>query len=172
MNMKARIILIVTFLLTAFSVQPLEAQRTLPWQSKPSFKKESGGAFWQSPSVGLTEAQEKELESLQQAFMAETMPLRRELMSLRIELRYLIREQNAPSKALLERQRKISELQGKLESLSLSYQIKARSIFTKEQLEQLPEDRWLGMGTGFGTDMGIGAFCSEKGRRPFERIIH
>jgi hypothetical protein len=153
MNMKARNILIVTLLLTVFSVQPLEAQRTIPWQSKPSFKKESGGAFWQSPSFGLTEAQGKELESLQQAFIAKAMPLRRELMSLRFELRYLIRDQNVPSKTLLERQRKISELQGKLEALSLSYQIKARSIFTKEQLEQLPEDCSLGIEPGFG--MGI-----------------
>ena len=151
--MKARDILIVTLLLAAFSVQPLEAQRTIPWQSKPSFKKERGGAFWQSPSIGLTEAQEKELESLQQAFMAEAMPLRRELMSLRIELRHLIWDQNVPSKTLLERQRKISELQGKLESLSLSYQIKARSIFTKEQLEQFPQDCSLGIEPGFG--MGI-----------------
>jgi len=119
----------------------------------PSLKKESRGAFWQSPSIGLTEAQGKELENLQQAFIAEAMPLRSELISLRFELRHLIRDQNVPSKTLLERQRKISELQGKLESLSLSYQIKARSIFTKEQLEQFPQDCSLGIEPGFG--MGI-----------------
>jgi hypothetical protein len=164
MNMKARNILIVTLLLTAFSVQPLEAQRTIPWQSKPSFKKESGGAFWQSPSFGLTKAQGKELENLQQAFIAEAMPLRSELISLRFELRHLIRDQNVPWKTLLERQRKISELQGKLEALSLSYQIKARSIFTKEQLEQLPTDFSMGMelGSGMGISVGRGA---RKGLR-------
>jgi Spy/CpxP family protein refolding chaperone len=156
MNMKGRNILIVTLLLTAFSVQPLEAQRTFPLQNKASLKTEGHGAFWQSPSIGLTETQGKELETLQQAFIAEAMPLRRELMSLRFELRHLIRDRNVPSKTLLERQRKISELQGKLESLSLSYQIKARSIFTKEQLEQLPQDCSLGMEAGFGMWMGIG----------------
>lgn len=148
--------ILILFLFAILSAQPSEAQRTISWQSNPSFKKESGGTFWQSPSFGLTEAQGKELERLQQAFIAETMPLRRELMSLRFELRHLIRDQNIPSKTLLERQRKISELQGKLENLSLSYQIKARSIFTKEQLEQLPQDCSLGMETGFGMWMGIG----------------
>jgi hypothetical protein len=59
---------------------------------------------------------------------------------------------------LLERQRKISELRGKLESLSLSYQIKVRSVLTKEQLQQLPQDFPFGTETGFGmgTDIGRG----------------
>ena len=69
-----------------------------------------------------------------------------------------------PSNALLERQRKISELQGKLESLSLSYQIKARSIFTKEQLEQLPQDCSLGMEAEFGMGISVGR-GARKGLR-------
>jgi YesN/AraC family two-component response regulator len=146
---------IILFILIIFGVQPSQAQRTNPWESNPSSKRESRGAFWQYPSFGLTEAQGKELERLQQGFVAEAIPLRRELMSLRFELRHLIRDQNVPSKTLLERQRKISELQAKLEGLSLSYQIKARSIFTKEQLEQLPQDCSLGMEVGFGMGTGI-----------------
>jgi len=148
--MKARNILIVFLLITAFSVQPLEAQRTFPSQNMPSLKKESRGAFWQSSSIGLTEAQGKELESLQQAFIAEAMPLRRELMSLRFELRYLIRDPNVGPEILLDRQRKISKVQTKLDSLSLSYLVKARSVFTKDQLEQLPSDCSLGIEVGFG----------------------
>src|SRR4030043_80300 len=154
--MKARNILIVFLLITAFSVQPLEAQRTFPSQNMPSLKKESRGAFWQSSSLGLTEAQGKELGSLQQVFIAEAMPLRGELMSLRFELRHFIRDQNVLLKTLLEHQKKISEIHGKLESLSLSYQIKARSIFTKEQLAQLPHDCSLGIEAGFGMGMGMG----------------
>ena len=131
----------------------------------PSLKKEGLGACWQSSPLRLTQDQIKALENLQYAFIAEAMPLRRELMALRFEWRYLIRDQNVPSKTLLERQRRISELQGKLEALSLSYQIKARSIFTKEQLEQLPQDCLSGMSTG--RQMGImGAGTgSRKGTR-------
>jgi Spy/CpxP family protein refolding chaperone len=155
---------IVTILIafTLINIKVSEAQRTLPLQNKAGLKTEGRGAFWRSPSIGLTEAQEKELEDLQQAFIAEAMPLRRELMSLRFELRHLIRDQNVPSKTLFEQQRKISELQGKLESLSLSYQIKARSILTKEQLEQFPQDCSLGMEAGFGMGIGMGI---RKGSR-------
>jgi hypothetical protein len=148
--MKTRNILIVFLLITAFSVQPLEAQRTFPSQNMPSLKKESREVFWQSSSIGLTEAQGKELESLQQAFIADTMPLRRELMSLRFELRHLIRDPNVGPEILLDRQRKISKVQTKLDGLSLSYLVKARSVFTKDQLEQLPSDCLLGIEVGFG----------------------
>ena len=75
-------------------------------------------------------------------------------MSLRFELRHLIRDQNVPSKILLERQRKISELQAKLDNLAVSYQMEVRSILTKEQLERLPEDCLLGIESGFGMDAG------------------
>jgi len=154
MNMKARNILIVALLLTTFWVQLSEAQRTFPSQNKASLKTEGHGVFWQSPSLGLTGVQIEELESLRQAFIAEATPQRRGLMFLRVELRYSIRDPNVPAETLYERQRKISELQGKLESLFLSYQVKARSIFTKEQVEQLPEDFLLGIEPGFGMDAG------------------
>jgi hypothetical protein len=144
--------ILIAFILINIKVS--EAQRTLPLQNKAGLKTDGRGAFWRSPSFGLTEAQAKKLEDLQQTFIAEAMPLGTELISLRFELRHLIRDQNVPPKTLLERQRKISELQGKLEILFLSYQIKARSIFTKEQLEQLPQDCSLGIEVGFG--MGTG----------------
>ena len=44
----------------------------------------------------------------------------------------------------------------KLENLSLSYQMKAKSIFTNEQLERLPWDCILDMGTGSEISVGIG----------------
>jgi hypothetical protein len=67
-------------------------------------------------------------------------------------------------KILVDWQKKISELQAKLESLSLSYQIKARSIFTKEQLEQLPQDCSLGMEAEFGMGISVGR-GARKGLR-------
>ena len=130
------------------------AQRTFSTQSRPILKMDDKGACRQSPPLGLTEHQIKALENLQQAFIAEAMPLRRELMSLRFDLRHLIRDQNVPSKTLLERQRKISELQAKLDNLAVSYQMEVRSILTKEQLERLPEDCLLGIESGFAMDAG------------------
>ena len=58
----------------------------------------------------------------------------------------------------------------KLDSLSFSYQMKARSVFTKEQLERLPEDCLPGMDKGYEMFMGIGreprgGFFSNKGSK-------
>jgi hypothetical protein len=55
---------------------------------------------------------------------------------------------NVQPQILFDQQRKISALQAKLEELSLSYQVKARSVFTKEQLERLPQ--------GWAFEMGLG----------------
>jgi hypothetical protein len=132
------------------------AQRTFSSQSRSILKTDGQGACWQSSTLGLTEHQVKTLENLQHAFMAEAIPLRKKLISLRFELRYSIRDPNVQPKILLDRQKKISELQTKLDDLSLSYQIKARSIFTKEQLERLPPSFSIGMelGSRIETDPG------------------
>ena len=113
-------------------------------------------ACWQSPDLALTEIQTKALEGLQRDYTVEAVPLRSELMSLRFELRHLIRDPNVQSRVLFDRQKKISDLQVRLDNLSLSYQIKARSILTKEQLEQLPQDCLLVVSPEYGVVIGIG----------------
>jgi len=155
---------LILFALATLSIQPLKAQPPFHPQDKPMMRMDGHGAYWKSSDLGLTEAQKKTLESLQRAYASEALPLRMELMSLRFDLRYLIQASDVQPKILLDRQKKISELQTKLDDLSLSYQIKARSIFTREQLKQLPPDFSMGMGTGFGTEIGIGR-GARKGMR-------
>jgi hypothetical protein len=92
--------------------------------------------------------------------MAEAMPMRMELLALKIDLRYLLSNPNVQPQILFDHQRKISALQARLEELSLSYQVKARSVFTKEQWERLPE--------GWAFEMGLGHEIPimDIGRRP------
>jgi hypothetical protein len=71
-------------------------------------------------------------------------------MFLKFEMHHLIRDPNVQSKILLDLQKKISEFQAELGDLWLSYQIKARSIFTKEQFAKFPQDCSLGMEVGYG----------------------
>lgn len=149
-------ILIMFLIFTVFNVQLSQSQPPFYPQNKPVWKMDNKEACWQSSDLVLTEAQTKTLEILQCAYVAEAMPLRKELMSIRFELRHLIRDPNVPSKVLFDRQKKFSELQVKLDNLSLSYQIKARSILTKEQLEQLPQDCSLGMGPEYEIRTGAG----------------
>jgi YesN/AraC family two-component response regulator len=147
---------IVLFILIIFGIQPLEAQPPFHHKDKPMLRMDGQDSYWRFSDLGLTEDQKKTLESLQRAYASEALPLRMKLMSSRFELRHLIRDPNVQSKLLFDRQKKISELQARLDDLSLSYQIKARSIFTKEQLEQLPPDFSMGMELGSGMGIGTG----------------
>ena len=147
----------ITFLLcllTLFSIQMSEAQEQFPKLNRPNLRMDSQGRCWKSSSFGLTEEQIGALESLQRAYQAEATPKYRELMTLRIELQCYVLDKNIKPQDLMERHKKLLSLQTEFESLSFSYQMKARSILTKEQLERLPQDCLLEMGIGYG--MGIG----------------
>jgi CheY-like chemotaxis protein len=146
---------LILLLLTIFYVQMSKAQPPFYPQNKPMLRPDSQGACWKSSDLVLTEEQTRALESLQRDYTAEASILRRELMSLRFELFHLIRDPNVQSNILFDRQRRISELRTKLDNLSLSNQIKARSIFTKDQLDRLPQDCLLGMDTGYEMQIGI-----------------
>jgi len=147
---------ILLFISIIFGVQPSKAQPPFHLQNRPTLRMDGPEVCWQSSGIALNETQTKALEGLRRDYAAEAMPLRRELFSLRLELRYLIRDSNVQSKTLVDRQKRISELQARLDHLSLSYQIKVRSILTKEQLEQLPQDCSLELEAGFGMGTGIG----------------
>jgi len=141
--------MLILFLFALFVIQMSVAQERSPKLDKPGLRMDSQGTCWESSSFALTEAQSKTLETLRRAYMAEAIPIRTGLFALRIELRHLLSDPNVQPQILFEQQRKISALQAKLEELSLSYQIKARLIFTKEQLERLPQGWAFEMGLGF-----------------------
>ncbi len=145
--------------LILINIKVSEAQRPFPSNTKPNLRTDSQGTCWESSTFALTEAQKKALEILRRAYMAETSPIRTGLFALRIELRHLLSDPNVQSQILFEQQKKISTLQAKLEKLSLSYQVKAKSIFTKEQLEQLPQGWTFEIGLGYEIPM------MDKGRR-------
>jgi Spy/CpxP family protein refolding chaperone len=160
MNMRAskilllRIVFALIFdLLMVFGPQQSKAQPLFYPQSKPMLRLDGQNGCWESADLGLTKVQKKALNSLQQAYALEVSPLRIKLMSLKFEMRHLIRDPNVQSKILLDLQKKISELQAELGDLWLSYQIKTRSIFTKEQFAKFPQDCSLGMEVGYG--MGV-----------------
>jgi len=147
---------LMLFLLTFSIIRISEAQEPFPKLNRPNLRMDSQGTCLEPPSLGLTEAQKNALETLRRAYMAEAIPIRTGLFALKIELRHLLSDPNVQHQILFDQQRKISALQAKLEELSLSYQIKARLVFSKEQLERLPMDWLLGMDTGYETRMGVG----------------
>jgi DNA-binding response OmpR family regulator len=147
---------LMLFLLTFCIIRISEAQEAFPKLNRPNLRMDSQGMPMKPPASDLTGDQAKALDSLRRSYMAEAMPIRTELFALRIELRHLLLDPNVRPQILFDRQRNISALQARLEELSLSYQVQAKSIFTKEQLERLPQDCFLEMGIGYGTEAGIG----------------
>ncbi len=157
------IVLIFPFLLI-FYIGYLWAKEPLYTQYRPSFRSEMRKDCSKSLAALLTEEQSKTVKDLQKTFYIEAAPIRRDLISSNIDFRQYVLNTKIDPNVLLDRQKKILELQSKLEHLSLFYQLKARSIFTNEQLDQLPWDCMLGMGTEFGINVGIGR-GSRRGYR-------
>ena len=149
-------ITLILSLLAIFIIRMSEAQEPFPKLNRPNLRMDRPGMHMPPAALDLTEEQTKTLETLRRTYMAEAMPIRTELLALKIALRSICRTRMSNHKFLFDHQRKISALQARLEELSLSYQVKARSVFTKEQWERLPQDWLLGMDTGYETRMGVG----------------
>jgi len=118
----------------------------------------SKGACRIDPSITFTEEQTKELENLQRAYLEEAKPLWGEMRDVRLELRFAVSDPQVKPQALLDKQRKFSALQARLENLLFSYQVKARAIFTKEQFERFPADCPIKIRAG----LGIGKSWGKK----------
>jgi hypothetical protein len=140
-------ITLILSLLTLFFIRMSEAQEPFPRLNRPDSRIDGQRMHMKPPELDLTEEQAKTLEKLRHTYMAEAIPIRTGLLALKIALRYLLTDPNVRPQILFDHQRKISALQARLEELSLSYQVKARSIFRKEQLERLPQ--------GWAFEMGL-----------------
>jgi Spy/CpxP family protein refolding chaperone len=155
---------LIILLLALFVIQTSQAQEAFPKMSKPDSGVDRHGARGQSASYVLTEDQKKTIETLHRNYMAESMPIRREISVLKIELRRLLSDPHVQPQILYDQQRKISTFQARLEELSLSYQIRVKSLLTKEQLEQLPQDWIIEMIPGHDMMMEVGS-PRQKGHR-------
>ena len=148
---------IIGFILLNGLIGPIaEAQQPKAPPVSPFPQTQLKGVCRKDPSIAFSEEQTKKLENLGRAYLAEAKPLWTELRDLRFEMRHEVSDAEIRSEALLKKQMKMSAIQGKLEDLRFSYLVKARAIFTKEQLERFPADCPLKMGAGYGTRKGIG----------------
>ena len=143
------VFVVISFSLGIFGVQLSTAQPPFHSRSKHMLRMDGQDFYRKFSQLGLTSAQKKTLRDLLEAYTSEALPLRIKLMSIRFELLHLIRDPSVQPKILLGKQKKISELQAELNNLFLSYLIKARSIMTREQLQQLFEDYSLLHGLDF-----------------------
>ena len=141
-----------------------EAQQPKAPPISPFSQSQLAGTCRKDPSITFSEEQTKEFENLQRAYLAEAKPPWSELRDLRLESRLAISDPQVQSQVLLDKQRRMSSIQAKPENLRFSYVIKARAVFSREQLERMPPDCPLKMGTGYGMGKGIGR-GPQKGSR-------
>ena len=146
---------VLLFLCFLLWIRPSGAQKSFTPRDKPVLGADVQGAT-QQPSLNLTEAQKKSLEELRAMYAKEAIPMRTSLLALKIELRHLLLDPSTQPQILFDQQRKVSALQAQLEELSLFYQVKARSVFTKEQLEWLPQ--------GWASELGLANETRGMGR--------
>jgi hypothetical protein len=152
-------------LLGGLMEQTAKAQHSKIPPGGPFLPVQPRGACRMDPSITFTKEQTKEFENLQGAFLKEAKPLLNELRDLRLELRFAVSDPQVPPQTLLDKQQKFSSLQARFENLLFSYQVKARAILTKEQLERMPQGCPLKMGTGYAVGKGLGR-GPRKGIRP------
>ena len=147
-------------LLNGLTGQSLEAQQPKVPMGSPSLQAPAKGTCREDPSITFTEEQTKQLENLERAFLGEVKPLWSEMRDIRLELRFSVSDPQDQSQVLLDKQRRMSSIQAKLENLKFSHLIRARTIFTKEQMERMPPDCPLEMEKGYGMRWGL-----ERGPR-------
>ncbi|MBI5967038.1 MAG: periplasmic heavy metal sensor [Deltaproteobacteria bacterium] len=119
---------------------------------------------WYAPGINLTADQTGKLNSLQQAFLNDTLPIRNELASKAMELRTLMAQPGTDAAKISAKQQEIFALQQKLQEKSLAYQSDARNILTPQQLSALPPGCGLGFAAGTGYGMGYGAGFGGYGK--------
>ncbi|MBP1713351.1 MAG: hypothetical protein H6Q42_1554 [Deltaproteobacteria bacterium] len=143
-------------LLSGLLEQTAKAQLSKIPPGGPFLPVQPKGACRMDPSITFTKEQAEKLAHLQRAYKEEAKPLWGEMRNLRIGLRFAVSDPQVPPQAFLDKQWRFSALQARLENLLFSYQVKARAILTKEQLERLPQDCPSKMGTGYAVGKGLG----------------
>ena len=118
-----------------------------------------GHGLWSA--LNLTPEQVQKVQALRESFFKETIPLRNELMSKKLELRSLWLKTNPDEEQILAKQKEINDLRAQLQEKATKNRLEMRKVLTPEQQAQLANlrgrsGRGYGRGCGFGSGPGYG----------------
>lgn len=147
-----KIIFIMVGFLVWFSASPVFAQRGETY-ARRNFPV-SDSPCWTKPYLEATPEQLKELENLHRSYYKEISALRNQYINLRYELHSLLDHLKPDAKMILEKQNQFSNIQKKIDEISIQYHLKARALFTPDQLSRLPSGCNLGVNYGQGVGWG------------------
>jgi len=130
------IIVLLSFLL----ILPISHSSAQPGGPKPA--PGAGMRPWKgehrcgrASDLNLSSDQIKGLDLANRTYLQETMTLRTDLFSKRLELRELLTTPSIKIETIQQKNGEIIELQAKLEEKAVDYLIKVRSFLTQEQLK-------------------------------------
>jgi hypothetical protein len=151
--MRKMIFIMAGFLVLSF-VSPGFAQAGEPYGRRNFPVSES--ACWTKAYLEATSEQVKSLENLQRSFYREISVLRNRYINLRYELHALLDYSKPDTRMILEKQNQFSDVQKKIDEISIQHLLKARALFTPDQLSRLPSGCNLGVNYGQGMAWGQG----------------
>jgi Spy/CpxP family protein refolding chaperone len=96
----------------------------------------------------LTPDQETKFRELHRKFDAETAQLNGTILTKKLELQSLWSDPKADSKAILDKEKELRNLQNQMKEKRVQFKLEARQFLTPEQISEFGQGR--GMGRGFG----------------------
>jgi Spy/CpxP family protein refolding chaperone len=113
--------------------------------------------YWGPGKVSsLTPEQEAKFQELRQKFNEETAQLRGALLTKRLELQSLWRNPEADSKAIMDKERELRDLQNQMRDKIVQNMLEARKLLTPEQIMTFGQGFRKGLRFGEGRRMGWG----------------
>jgi Spy/CpxP family protein refolding chaperone len=120
-----------------------------------------GHGLWSA--LNLTPEQVQKVQALRESFFKETLPLRNDLMSKKLELKALWLQTNPDEEQILAKQKEINDLRAQLQEKGTKNRLEMRKVLTPEQQAQAANlrggawrDYGRGCGSGSGSRYGMG----------------
>lgn len=116
-----------------------------------------GPGGW-AAGLNLSPEQNQKMQALRESHFKETVPLRNEIMSKRLELRTLWAQTNPDQEKILAKQKEVNALMAQLQEKATKHRLEMRQVLTPEQQEKLGNfpGRRGGFGPGHGMRGGFG----------------
>jgi zinc resistance-associated protein len=110
--------------------------------------------------LNLTPEQKTKLTEMQEKHWKDTVTLRNEMQTKRLELQTLWTAPNPDKDKILAKQKELNELRNKMQGKGTDFRLEARKVLTPEQAAQVGT---FGPGKGFGGPMGMGKHKMMRG---------
>jgi Spy/CpxP family protein refolding chaperone len=104
----------------------------------------------------LTPEQKTKFQELRRKFSGENAKLTGAIVTKRLELRSLWTDPKADSKAILDKEKELRDLQNQLRDKAVQMRLEARKFLTPEQIAGFGPGGGMGPGFGRGHKMGYG----------------